>query len=129
VAKVRLDPAGSLTVERVVAAVDCRIVVNPDAIRQQVESGIVFGLSAALYGGLTIRDGAVVEGNFDEQPVLRISECPAIEVHMIDSAEAPGGVGELGTPGVAPALLNPIVAAGGKRVRSLPVGAAARLGS
>jgi isoquinoline 1-oxidoreductase beta subunit len=86
-----------------------------------VESGIVYGLSAALYGRLTIKDGGVVESNFDDQPVVRMNECPVIETHIIPSAEAPGGVGELATPGVAPAIMNAIFAATGKRLRSLPI--------
>ncbi|MBS7543805.1 xanthine dehydrogenase family protein molybdopterin-binding subunit [Ancylobacter oerskovii] len=121
VAQVHVRPDGTLKVERIVAAVDCGLVVNPDVLRQQVESGIVYGLSAALYGRLTIEQGAIVEGNFDDQPVLRMNECPLIDVHVMASAEAPGGIGELGTPGVAPALMNAIFAATGKRLRSLPL--------
>jgi len=108
-------------VERMVCAIDCGQAVNPDILRQQVESGIIYGLSAAFYGRLTIADGAIVEGNFDDSPVLRIHECPPIEVHIVPSAEPPGGVGELGTPGVAPALMNAIFAATGKRLRDLPI--------
>ena len=121
VAQVHVAPDGTLTVERIVCAADCGQAINPDVLRQQIESGIVYGLSAALYGRLTLKDGAVVEGNFDDQPVLRINECPPIEVHIVASAEAPGGVGELGTPGVAPALMNAIFAATGKRLYSLPL--------
>ncbi|WP_026873363.1 xanthine dehydrogenase family protein molybdopterin-binding subunit [Inquilinus limosus] len=121
VAQVHVGKDGALTLERMVCAVDCGQAVNPDILRQQVESGIVYGLSAALYGRLTIADGAVVEGNFDDSPVLRIHECPPIEVHIVPSAEPPGGVGELGTPGVAPALMNAIFAATGKRLRELPI--------
>ncbi|WP_342238443.1 xanthine dehydrogenase family protein molybdopterin-binding subunit [Inquilinus sp. OTU3971] len=121
VAQVHVDKDGAPKVERMVCAVDCGQAVNPDILRQQVESGIIYGLSAAFYGRLTIADGAVVEGNFDDSPVLRIHECPAIEVHIVPSAEPPGGVGELGTPGVAPALMNAIFAATGKRLRDLPI--------
>ncbi|MGK9166173.1 xanthine dehydrogenase family protein molybdopterin-binding subunit [Inquilinus limosus] len=121
VAQVHVHQDGTLKVERMVCAVDCGQVVNPDILRQQVESGIVYGLSAALYGRLTIADGAVVEGNFDDSPVLRIHECPPIEIHIVSSSQSPGGVGELGTPGVAPALMNAIFAATGKRLRELPI--------
>ncbi|WP_318658553.1 molybdopterin cofactor-binding domain-containing protein [Indioceanicola profundi] len=107
--------------ERIVCAVDCGQAVNPDIVRQQVESGIVYGLSAALYGKLSIENGAIVEGNFDDSPVLRINECPQIDIIVVPSTEAPGGVGELSTPGVAPALLNAIFAATGKRLRTLPI--------
>ncbi|WP_225769935.1 xanthine dehydrogenase family protein molybdopterin-binding subunit [Inquilinus sp. Marseille-Q2685] len=121
VAQVHVAKDGTLKVERMVCAVDCGQAVNPDILRQQVESGIVYGLSAALYGRLTIAGGAVVEGNFDDSPVLRIHECPPIEVHIVPSTEPPGGVGELGTPGVAPALMNAIFAATGRRLRDLPL--------
>jgi isoquinoline 1-oxidoreductase beta subunit len=129
VAQIHVDQRGTLKVERIVAAVDCGIVVNPDVVRQQVESGVIYGLSAALYGRLTIHQGAVVESNFDDQPVLRMQECPAIETHLVESAEAPGGVGELATPGVAPAVMNAIFASTGKRIRSLPIDTNALRGS
>ncbi|HYF88051.1 xanthine dehydrogenase family protein molybdopterin-binding subunit [Azospirillum sp.] len=121
VAQVHVAQNGSLRVERIVCAVDCGQVINPDILRQQVESGVIYGLSAALYGRVTIVNGAVVEGNFDDSPVLRIHECPPIEVHLVPSTEAPGGVGELGTPVVAPALMNAVFAATGKRLRELPI--------
>ncbi|MDR4308415.1 xanthine dehydrogenase family protein molybdopterin-binding subunit [Chelatococcus sambhunathii] len=124
VAQVHVDASGRLTVERIDCAVDCGVVINPEIVRQQVESGVVYGLSAALYGRLTVADGAIVEGNFDDAPVVRINECPAIETHIVASSEAPGGVGELSTPGVAPALMNAIFAATGKRLRSLPLAVA-----
>jgi isoquinoline 1-oxidoreductase beta subunit len=129
VAQVHADPDGTLKIERIVAAVDCGLVINPTVLRQQVESGVIYGLSAALYGRLTIEQGAVVESNFDDQPVLRMHECPPIEVHVVESAEAPGGVGELGTPGVAPALMNAIFAATGRRLRTLPIDTAGLRGS
>ncbi|WP_201835901.1 xanthine dehydrogenase family protein molybdopterin-binding subunit [Microvirga zambiensis] len=121
IAQVHVDPRGALKVERLVAAVDCGLIVNPEVLRQQVESGIIYGLSATLYGRLTIEQGAVVESNFDDQPVLRLNECPQIDVHIVESAEAPGGIGELGTPGVAPAVMNAIFAATGQRLRTLPI--------
>jgi isoquinoline 1-oxidoreductase beta subunit len=86
-----------------------------------MESGIVYGLSAALSGEITIKDGRVVQGNFDTYPVLRMNEMPVVEVHIVKSTEAPGGVGEPGTPPAAPAVCNAIFAATGKRVRRLPI--------
>jgi len=129
VAQISVDTRGALKIERIVAAVDCGIVVNPDVVRQQVESGIIYGLSAALYGRITIRQGAVVESNFDDQPVVRMNECPVIETHIVPSSEAPGGVGELATPGVAPAIMNAIFAITGKRLRALPINTTALRGS
>lgn len=121
VAEIHADPAGSFRIARFVCAVDCGHVINPGILRQQIESGIIYGLSAALHGRLTIANGAVVEGNFDDQPVVRIHESPPIEVHIVPSTEDPGGIGEVGTPGVAPALMNAIFAATGKRLRDLPL--------
>jgi isoquinoline 1-oxidoreductase subunit beta len=112
---------GSLKTERIICAVDCGQVINPDTVEAQIQSGIIYGLSAALYGRITVQNGAVVEGNFDDSPVLRINETPKIEVHIVPSSEAPGGIGEVGTPGVAPSLLNAIFVATGKRLRSLPI--------
>ena len=96
--------------------------VNPDTVRAQMESGIIFGLSAALYGEITLKDGRVEQTNFGDYRVLRISESPQIDVHLVKSAEAPGGIGEPGTSCVMPALTNAIYAATGKRIRKLPVG-------
>ena len=109
------------TVDRVVCAVDCGVAVNPDVIRAQMEGGIGFGLSAALYGRITIKDGAVEQSNFHDYPVLRINEMPAIEVHIVASTEKPSGVGEPGVPPIAPAVANAIAAATGKRLRTLPL--------
>jgi isoquinoline 1-oxidoreductase beta subunit len=100
--------------------------VNPDTIRAQMQSGIVFGLSAALYGEITIKDGRVEQTNFGDYRVLRINEAPQIEVHLVKTSEAPGGIGEPGTSCVMPALTNAIYAASGKRIRKLPVGQQAR---
>ena len=121
VAEVSVGEDGSLTVKRITCAVDCGQVINPDTVDAQIQSGIVYGLSAALYGRITVENGAVVEGNFDDAPVLRMNEMPRIDVHIVPSAEAPGGIGEVGTPGVGPALLNAIFAATGKRLRALPI--------
>ncbi|SMF73375.1 isoquinoline 1-oxidoreductase, beta subunit [Tistlia consotensis] len=121
VAEVSLAGDGSLRIERVVCAVDCGRVVNPDTVRAQVEGGIIFGLTAALYGEITLERGRVVQGNFDSYRMLRIDETPAIEVHVVQSDEAPGGLGEPGTCGIAPAVVNAVFAATGKRLRKLPI--------
>jgi isoquinoline 1-oxidoreductase beta subunit len=112
---------GKLKVHRVVCAVDCGQVVNPSGVDQQVRSGIVFGLSAALKGGITIDRGRVQQQNFHNYDVLRIDEMPAIEVYMAPSHAAPGGMGEASTPGIAPAVANALFAATGKRIRRLPI--------
>lgn len=120
VAEVRLHD-GRLKVERVHCVVDCGVVVNPDVVRAQVQSGVVYGLSAALLGKLTLRDGAVLQGNFHDQPVLRLAQAPRIDVHLIASSAPPGGIGEPGTPPIAAAVVNALFAASGKRYRSLPL--------
>jgi isoquinoline 1-oxidoreductase beta subunit len=112
---------GRVRVHRVVCAVDCGMVVNPDIVAAQMESAIVFGLTAALHGRITLENGAVVQGNFDTYPVLRINEMPVVEVHIVSSTEAPGGVGEPGTPPIAPAVANAVFALTGQRIRSLPI--------
>jgi isoquinoline 1-oxidoreductase beta subunit len=106
--------------------VDCGVQVNPDTIRAQMESGIIFGLSAALYGEITIKGGRVEQTNFGDYRVLRINEAPTIQVTLVKSVEAPGGIGEPGTSCVMPALTNAIYAATGKRIRKLPVSGQAR---
>jgi isoquinoline 1-oxidoreductase beta subunit len=125
VAEVSIGADGAPRVHRVVAAVDCGQIVNPEIIRRQIEGSIVYGLSAALYGRITLKDGRVEQGNFNDYPVLRMSEMPKVEVHILPSMEAPGGIGEPGTPPVAPAVVNAIFAATGKRLRSLPIDASA----
>jgi isoquinoline 1-oxidoreductase beta subunit len=109
------------TVDRVVCAVNCGLAVNPDIVRAQMEGGIGFGLSAALYGAITLKDGVVEQSNFHDYQVLRINEMPTIEVHIVPSTEKPTGVGEPGVPPIAPALANAIAAATGKRLRKLPL--------
>lgn len=121
VAEVALDATGALRVERVVCAVDCGRIVNPDTIKAQMESGITFGLSAALHGEITLKNGRVQQGNFHDYPLLRLKDMPEVEVHIIDSNEAPGGVGEPGVPPIAPAVANALFAATGARIRSLPL--------
>ena len=112
---------GKVKVHRVVAAVDCGMTVNPEIIRRQIESAIVYGLSAALYGKITFKDGRVEQSNFHDYPVVRIDEMPKVEVHIADSSEPCGGIGEPGLPPLAPAVTNAIFAATGKRVRKLPI--------
>jgi isoquinoline 1-oxidoreductase beta subunit len=120
VAEVSID-RGKLRIHRVVCAVDCGYAVNPAGIEQQIRSGVVFGLSAALKGGITIDRGRVQQQNFHQYDVLRMEEMPAIEVHIVPSRNAPGGIGEASTPGIGPAVANAIFAATGKRVRRLPI--------
>ncbi|HVS32563.1 MAG TPA: molybdopterin cofactor-binding domain-containing protein [Thermoanaerobaculia bacterium] len=110
-----------LRVRRFVTAIDCGSVVNPDHVHAQVEGGIVFGLSAALKGRITIRGGRVEQGTYADYDVLRMREMPAIEVHIVPSRELPGGVGEPPVPGVAPAVANAVFAATGRRLRTLPL--------
>ncbi len=112
---------GKPKVERVVCAVDCGVAVNPDMVRAQMESGIIFGLSAALYGEITLKDGQVTQSNFHDYPILRINEAPRIEVHIVPSHAKPTGVGEPGVPPIAPAVANAVFAATGKPVRRLPI--------
>ncbi|HIJ97118.1 MAG TPA: xanthine dehydrogenase family protein molybdopterin-binding subunit [Desulfuromonadales bacterium] len=121
VAEVSLDKKSAIKVHRVVCAVDCGRIVNPDIIKAQMESGIIFGLSAALYGAITLKDGRVEQGNFDTYSLVRLSASPQIEVHIVASNEAPGGVGEPGVPPIAPAVANALFALSGARIRSLPM--------
>jgi isoquinoline 1-oxidoreductase beta subunit len=121
VAEVSVGTDGTPKVHRVVAAVDCGMTVNPGIIVRQIEGAIVYGLSAALYGKITLKDGRVEQGNFNDYPVLRMNEMPKVEVHILPSTEKPGGIGEPGTPPIAPAVVNAIYAATGKRLRSLPI--------
>jgi isoquinoline 1-oxidoreductase beta subunit len=120
IAEVSVDN-GKLRVHRVVCAVDCGQVVNPAGVEQQVQSGIAFGLTAALKGAITIDRGRVQQGNFHQYDMLRIDEMPQVEVHIVPSQAAPGGMGEASTPAIAPAVANAIFAATGKRIRKLPI--------
>jgi len=120
VAEVSVD-GDAWCVERVVCAVDCGTVVNPDAVAAQMEGAIVFALSAALHGEITLRDGAVVQSSFEDYPILRMRDAPAIEVHLVPSRAHPGGVGEPGVAPVAPAVANALAAATGRRLRRLPL--------
>jgi isoquinoline 1-oxidoreductase beta subunit len=121
VAEVTVKADGSFSVDRVVCAVDCGLAVNPDIIRAQMEGGIVFGLTAALHGAITLREGQVEQSNFNDYPLLRIHEMPKIEVHIVESAAKPSGVGEPATPVIAPAVANALFAASGRRLRTLPL--------
>jgi isoquinoline 1-oxidoreductase beta subunit len=121
VAEVEVSKAGEVKVRRVVCAVDCGQIVNPDTIVAQMEGGIIFGISAALWGEITLKGGRVEQHNFNDYRVLRINETPLIEVHLVKNTEAPGGIGEPGTVGIAPAVTNAIFAATGKRIRKLPI--------
>ena len=116
-----VKPDGTLRVDRVVCAVDCGVAVNPDVITAQMEGGIGFGLSAALYGAITLKEGRVEQSNFHEYRPLRINEMPKVEVHIVASSEKPTGVGEPGVPLIAPAVANAIFSATGKRLRNLPL--------
>lgn len=121
VAEVSVSPSGRVRVHRVVCAIDCGPVVNPDTIHAQMDSGIIFGLTAALYGEITLEKGRVQQGNFHDYPLLRIHETPHIETHIVPSTEAQGGVGEPGVPPIAAAVCNAIYAATGQRIRRLPI--------
>jgi isoquinoline 1-oxidoreductase beta subunit len=121
VAEVSVDKEGHAKVHRVVIAVDCGQVVNPDTVAAQMEGGMVYGLTAALYGEINIENGRVKQRNFYDYKMLRMNEMPKCEVHIVPSTEKHGGVGEPGTPPIAPAVVNAIFAATGKRIRSLPI--------
>jgi isoquinoline 1-oxidoreductase beta subunit len=121
VAEVTVDKDRNFRVDRVVCAVDCGIAVNPDVVRAQMEGGIGFGLTAAFYGAITLKDGAVEQSNFHDYRLLRIDEMPAVEVHIVASSDKPTGVGEPGVPVIAPAVANALAAATGQRIRSLPL--------
>jgi isoquinoline 1-oxidoreductase beta subunit len=121
VAEVSVSPAGEVRVHRVVCAVDCGRFVNPNIIKAQMESGIVFGLTAALHGEITFKNGRVEQGNFNDYPLLRMNEMPLVEVHIVSSKEKSGGIGEPGVPPIAPAVANAIFAVTGKRIRRLPI--------
>jgi isoquinoline 1-oxidoreductase beta subunit len=121
VAEVEVAKNGAVRVRRVVCAVDCGTVVNPDIVQAQIQGAIIFGITAALYGEITLKNGRVEQTNFDTYQMLRMNEAPAIEVHIVESSEPPGGMGECGTSAIVPAVANAIFAATGKRLRKMPV--------
>ena len=121
IAEVEVSKDGEVRVRRVVCAVDCGQMVNPDTIVAQMEGGIIFGISAALWGEITLKDGRVEQRNFNDYRVLRFNEAPQIEVYLVKNSEAPGGIGEPGTIGIAPAIANAIFAVTGNRIRKLPI--------
>jgi CO/xanthine dehydrogenase Mo-binding subunit len=111
---------GEVVLKRIVSAVDCGQQINPDGIVAQMEGGQVYGLTAALHGKLTVENGRIMQSNFHDYPIARMNEVPPMEVHIIHSSEAPGGMGELGTALIGPAMSNAVFAASGKRFRRLP---------
>ena len=121
VAEVEVSKDGNVRVHRVVCAMDCGTVVNPDTVQAQLQSGVIFGATAALYGEITLKNGRVEQSNFDTYQMLRMNEAPAIDVHVVKSSEPPGGMGETGTSLIVPAIANAIFAATGKRLRKMPV--------
>ena len=121
VAEVEVSKDGTARVRRVACAVDCGTVVNPDTVQAQIQSAIMFGITAALYGEITLKNGRVEQTNLDTYQILRMNEAPAVEVHIIHSLEPPGGMGETGTSAIIPAVANAIFAATGKRLRKLPI--------
>jgi len=122
VADIQITSDGDLKVHRVVCAIDCGQVINPDTVIAQMESGIIYGLTAALFGEINIDHGRAIEGNFDTYKMLHLADAPAIETYIVEGGLPLGGVGEPGTPPVAPAVANAIFAATGKRIRNLPIG-------
>ena len=112
---------GDVRVHKVTSVVDCGIPINPDSVVAQIQGGTFFGLTAALFGDITFKDGRVEQGNFDTYRMLRINEVPELITHTVESSEAPGGLGEVSTVTIAPAVVNAIYAATGKRLRSLPI--------
>jgi isoquinoline 1-oxidoreductase subunit beta len=120
VAEVSVEDSGRVKVDRVICAVDCGTPINPDVIAAQMEGGIGFGLGAALYGAITLKDGRVEQNNFNSYRVLRMNEMPPVEVHIVPSSEAPTGVGEPGVAPLGPAVANAIFAATGKRSYVFP---------
>jgi isoquinoline 1-oxidoreductase beta subunit len=121
VAEISVDVEGQVRVHRVVCAVDCGMMVNPDGVVAQVEGSIIFGLSAALYGEITFEAGRVQQSTFKDYPVVRMNDSPAIEVYLVPSTQPPGGMGEPGTALIGPAVANAVFQATGRRVRRLPL--------
>jgi isoquinoline 1-oxidoreductase beta subunit len=110
-----------LRIDRIVAVIDCGLIINPTGARAQVEGGIIEGMSAALMGEITVRDGRVQQDNFNSYPICRIHQVPTIDIHFVESDDSPRGLGEPPLPPVAPAISNAVFAATGRRVRELPL--------
>ena len=121
VSEVSLAPDGKVRVHKITCAIDCGIAVNPDQVRAQMEGGAVYALTAAFYNAITLDKGRVQQSNFHDYPMMRIAEMPQVETHILDSGEAPGGLGEPGVPSVAPSVTNALFLLTGKRIRSLPI--------
>lgn len=121
VAEVTVDGSGAIKVDRVVAAIDCGIVINPTGAHAQIEGGILHGLSMTLHGEITIENGAAEQGNFDQYPLLRIGEAPTMEIHFVENTETPSGLGEMALPALPAAVGNAVFDATGTRVRRLPI--------
>ncbi len=121
VAEVSVDEEGRVRIQRVVAAVDCGQVVNPDNVAAQVESGIAFGLTATLKAEATLKGGRIQQSNFHDYPILQMDEMPLVEVYLVESDSSPSGMGEMGVPPIAPAVANAVFAATGKRIRHIPI--------
>ena len=121
VAEVEVVGDGTVRVRRMTSVVDAGRVVNPDTLKAQVQGGLIFGLTAALHGNITVENGRVQQSNFNDYRMMRINETPAIDVHIIQSGEAPGGIGEPGCTAGPPSLVNAIAAATNIRIRQLPV--------
>ena len=121
IVEVEVSPRGEVRLRRAVVAVDCGVPVNTSSIEAQIQGGLLFGLSAALYNEVTLHNGEIQQSNFNDYRMLRLDETPPVEVHIVDSDQAPGGIGELGTAIAAPALANAIFAATGVRLTELPV--------
>ena len=121
VAEISVDSGNAIRIHSVTCVVDCGIAINPEIVRAQMEGGVIFGITAALYGEIDIDGGRVKQSNFHDYRMLRLADTPEIAVHIVDSDVDPGGVGEPGTPPIAPALANAVFAATGKRLRHLPL--------
>jgi isoquinoline 1-oxidoreductase beta subunit len=121
IVEAEVSPQGEVRLLRAVVALDCGVAINPSSVEAQVQGGLLFGLGAALYNGITLKNGAIEQSNFHDYRSLRINEVPHIELYRIDNLESPGGLGEVGTAIAAPALCNAIFAATGVRLHSLPV--------
>jgi len=121
VSEVSLAPDGKVRVHKITCAIDCGIAVNPDQVRAQMEGGAVYALTAAFYNAITLDKGRVQQSNFHDYPMMRIAEMPEVETHILDSGEAPGGLGEPGVPSVAPSVTNALFLLTGKRIRTLPI--------